>query len=652
MLHKRVSLLLALLVVFSMVLSACGTPEPSTPAAPTEDVTEGEEPTSAPATEEEIEVTPEEEDEPTTLVVCLGQEPDSLYQFGSTMAASSHVQEAIYDGAGGYGYDTRTYSYQPVILEKLPSINDDDAVIQEVTVQEGDLVVDNMGEPVELIEGVMVRPSGCTSSDCAVEFDGEPIEMAQMVVTFKIKEGVAWSDGTSVTADDSLYGFELRANPDTPMSRYTVERTASYEATDERTNVWTGLPGYFDSVYFLNFYNPLPRHLWEEELGYTALDLLEAEESSRLPMGYGPYVINEWVSGDHMTLEKNPYYFRADEGLPYVDTLIYRFVPDANAAVAQMLSGECDIVTPDASLEDQAEFLIQLEEQNQLIPHFVAGAIWEHMDFAINYHYDRPDYFEDVRVRQAFAHCLDRQTVVDTILFGRSVIMDSYLPADHPMYAGDRLTSYAYDPEAGMALLEEAGWVDEDGDGIREAQGIEGIEDGTPLSVVWESTTASMRVDYMQLFQQDLMECGIDITIRNIPSTEFFASAPEGPLYSHRFDLGSFAWISDPDPGCYLYLSNQIPLEENGWNGQNVPAFINEEYDRECTRAMQALPDTEDYVEGHLEAQRIFSEQLPTVPLFQRFKLAASRPEVKGFIVDPTQQSVMWNIEAIDLKYE
>ena len=182
------------------------------------------------------------------------------------------------------------------------------------------------------------------------------------------------------------------------------------------TNVWTGLPGYIDSVYFTNFWTPFPRKLWQEELGYSAADLLEAEESSRMPMGWGAFIITEWVAGDHITAVKNPNYFRADEGMPYVDTVIYRFVADSNAAVAQLISGECDIATQDNSLEDQSELLLKLEQEGVVNPTFITGTVWEHVDFGINPvpDYDRPDFFEDVRTRQAIAHCLDRQSVVDT----------------------------------------------------------------------------------------------------------------------------------------------------------------------------------------------------------------------------------------------
>ncbi len=651
MLRNKLMVVLGAILVLSMMLSACGPTAAPVEVVKTVIVEKTVEVEKIVEKTVEVEKIVEKTPEPTpvqpkTLVVCQGQEPDTLYANGGSMLAASHIQEAVYDGP----IDTRTYSYQAVILEKLPSTEDGDALINAVSVQAGDMVVDDAGDPVELAEGMKVRPAGCRTAECAVEFTGAPIEMDQMVVTFKMVAGLTWSDGEPLTADDSVYNFELIADPDTPVSKFTIDRTASYEATDDVTAVWTGLPGYIDSVYFANFWSPKPRHLWQEQLGYSAADLLEAEESSRMPMGWGAFVIKEWVPGDHITVEKNPNYFRASEGLPYVDTVIYRFVADSNSAVAQMISGECDIVTQDASLEDQSELLLKLEEEGVLKPIFVTGTVWEHVDFGINPvpEYDRPDFFEDLRMRQAFAYCMDRQAVVDTILYGRSIVISTYIPPEHPVYA-EGLTEYPYDPDKGKALLEEMGWV-VGADGVREAKGVEGIADGTLLEFKWGSTTAAMRVQYMQLFQQNLADCGFKVNLDNMASGQWFADGPDGPLFGRRYDVGSFAWLTGVEPSCSLYLGSETPSEENGWAGQNNPGFMNDAFDAACKRALGALPGTTDYIEGHKDAQRIFSEQLPVVPLFLRLKLAATRPEVKGFIMDPTQNSEMWNVEAFDLE--
>ncbi|MBN2391949.1 MAG: peptide ABC transporter substrate-binding protein [Anaerolineae bacterium] len=644
--RKKLLAMVGAVVVLSMTLSAClmtPTPEIIIETVVVEKTVET-------IVEKVVEKVVEKTQEPVTdglktLVICQSQEPDTLYWYGGSTLAARHIQHAIYDGP----IDNRTYAYQAVILEKLPSTEDGDAIINAVTVQAGDIVVDDYGDPVELAEGMMVRPYGCYSTDCAVEFEGPPMEMDQMFVTFKLVDGLKWSDGEDLTVDDSVYTFELAADPSTPVSKFTIDRTASYEALDDKTAMWIGLPGYIDKTYFTNFWPPLPRHLWQEELGYGPADLLEAEESSRIPIGWGAFVIKEWVPGDHITVEKNPLYYRASEGLPYMDTIIFRFVSDPNSAVAQLISGECDIVTQDALSADLTPLLLKLEQESVVGLASVASSTWEHVDFGISpaSEYDRPDFFGDVRMRQAFAYCLDRQLVADTVLYGLSSVLDSYLPLGYPYYAGD-LTEYPYDPEQGQALLEEMGWVDSDSDGVRKAKDVEGVLDGTPLEFTWLSTTNATRIQSMQIWQQNLADCGFMVSLENVPVGQYFASGPEGPLFGRRFDVTSFT--SSVEPSCNRYLSSGVPSADNGWIGENVSGFAYPDFDAACNRALAALPGTTDYIEGYQDAQRIFSEQLPVLPLFLHYKLALIRPEVDDFIMDATEDSAMWNIEAFDIQ--
>ncbi len=189
---------------------------------------------------------------PRTLVVCMGQEPDTLFYLAGSMLADTQVQQALYENV----YTTNTFAYQPVLLTKLPSVADGDAVVNKVPVKAGDTVVDDSGAPATLTAktataaGTLVRPAGCRASDCAVEYDGTNVtEMDQMQVTYKWISGLLWSDGTPLKASDSVYAYTLTGSPDIPVpTRYVYDRTASYTAPDDTTNVWTGLPGFFDQT--------------------------------------------------------------------------------------------------------------------------------------------------------------------------------------------------------------------------------------------------------------------------------------------------------------------------------------------------------------------------------------------------------------------
>ena len=185
---------------------------------------------------------------------------------------------------------------------------------------------------------------------------------------------------------------------------------------------------------------------------------------------------------------------------------------------------------------------------------------------------------------------------------------------------------------------------------MREAQEIEGIRDGTELAFTWLSTTDAMRVQYAELFQEDLAMCGIAATLEYQPPTEYFADGPTGPIFGRRFDMSSYAWMSSTEPDCSLYTTEMIPTADGGWSGQNYTGFSNPIYDAACVRARQALAGTEAYVEGYRTTERVFADQLPAVPLFMHVRVAATRPNVVGFMLNPTERSGLWNIEAIDLE--
>ena len=119
-----------------------------------------------------------------------------------------------------------------------------------VEIKAGMDMVDADGNLMTLQKGVRFFPSGCSSSDCIVEYDGvSPVKMDQLVVKFKIKPGLTWSDGTPLTALDSVTSFELAASPLVPSNKGLVQRTASYKALDDLSIEWTGLPGFIDQQY-------------------------------------------------------------------------------------------------------------------------------------------------------------------------------------------------------------------------------------------------------------------------------------------------------------------------------------------------------------------------------------------------------------------
>jgi peptide/nickel transport system substrate-binding protein len=252
--------------------------------------------------------------------------------------------------------------------------------------------------------------------------------------------------------------------------------------------------------------------------------------------------------------------------------------------------------------------------------------------------------------------CTDRQSMVDNIMYGRSEVIHTYIPSVHPLYP-EGLTEWPYDVEAANALLDEVGFVDTDGDGIREyssatVENGDAQWDGTPFKVTLGTTAGNeMRQQLTQIFKENLVDCGVDIELYYLPSSEWFADGPDGVLFGRKYDLGEFAWLTGVEPACNLYITSEIPgdpeLGFSGWGGSNNTGWSNPEYDVVCQNALGSLPGTPEYEDNHKEAQRIFSENVPIIPLFLRLKVAAARPEVKNFSVDPTENSELYNLYEI-----
>lgn len=592
--------------------------------------------------------------QPRALTVCLGSEPQTLYPYGAVSLSTWNVLEAVYDGP----IDRRGYALQPVIVQKLPNLTDGDAVVRPVVVKAGQMVLDTTGSLAAFSKGVKIFPSGCSTESCAVTYDGKSeMTMDQLEVTFKLLPGLTWSDGSPLTAADSVYSFKLASDPATPVSKTLIDRTASYAASGDQTVVWTGIPGYLDGRFASFLWLPLPEHAWGK---LSAAELLQAPLSSQKPLGWGAFMVQEWVKGDHITLVKNPAYFRAGEGLPWFDMLVFRFPGSSpRDLLTSLLSGECDLLDHGSRLEEQLSTLQELQRSDKLKAAFASGPEWEQLVFGIkpasyddgyNAAKDRPAIFDDVRTRQAFANCIDRQGVVDQLLLGLSPVAESYLPAQSPLF-DQGLKSYVYDPTAGARLLDEVGWKDEDNNPAtpRVARGVKGVPDGTLLKVTYHTTQASLRKQVSAKIAGSLAGCGIQADIVTSAPADLFAPGPLGPIFGRQFDLVQFSWESSLLPQCFLFQTSHIPTSDNRWIGDNITGLSSPEFDDACSAALRSLPGQAGYAQSQTAAQQLFHDLLPAVPLYQLVKAAAARKDLCGFSLDPSARSDLGNVEAFNL---
>ncbi|MBW8010140.1 MAG: hypothetical protein FVQ83_02705 [Chloroflexi bacterium] len=637
---------LAFGMILIVLLAACG-PQPTEQPVQVESAPVG--PTNIPPT---VVTEPEEIWE---LNICLGEEPNSLFIYDQTSNGALPILEGLYDGP----FDTRSYTLQSVILEKMPSLADGDALFEAKSVSQGDLIVDAMGRVRTFDYGVSYLPSGCSGPDCARTFSaeaGDAVLIDQMVVRFSLLPGIQWSDGNALTAADSIYSFNVAGSMYPAVRPELISQTEAYHALDELTVEWRGLPGYRDAAYASNFFTPLPRHAWE---GMNADELLVSDITTRTPLSYGPYAVQDWVAGDRLILEKNPYYYRANDDFPKIDLVTFWFVgQDAAANLDALLSGACDILDHTTNIGELGEELLDLQTAGTIQLAFADAATWEHLDFGIapqsyddGYSQiagDRADFFGDVRTRRAIAMCLDRQAVSELTTFGQAAVLNTFLPPTHPLHNSEA-AQYSFDVEAGSDLLEQVGWV-LGADGVRVSQGVEGISDGITLEVNYWTTESDLHTGIAEIFIQGLAECGIRINFDSMPAEELFASGPDGLLFGRKFDVAQFAWPLVVEPLCYLYLGEAVPGDDldrfiYSWGGGNLTGWEHSEFDIACKNARLALPGQESFITENLLAQEIFANQLPIIPLYVQQRVAATRPDMCGFEFDATDNE-FWNLEA------
>jgi ABC-type transport system substrate-binding protein len=238
----------------------------------------------------------------------------------------------------------------------------------------------------------------------------------------------------------------------------------------------------------------------------------------------------------------------------------------------------------------------------------------------------------DLRVRQAIAHCTDRDALIASVYpyveDPSTLLMDSFNPKDHWTYSGPYDFPW-YDPEAGMALLDEAGWTLPEGNTVRQNA------DGETLSLKFTTTTAPFRQTWSAVFVQNMAACGIQVLPNYAPGSWWFGSTTG--LQRRDFELGAFAWVGQAEPaGNTLYACDQIPLPSNNWEGQNYMGWCNETASPAIVAANNTLI-RDDRIAGYDVVQQEFAKDVVSIPVFQRAEAEAWRAELDGVRPDPTE---------------
>ena len=545
---------------------------------------------------------------PQNLVICT-TEPEAVSPF-VTSQSGSDVLALFYEEP----IERVGYAWQARLVERVPTAASGDVVTQAIQLTDGMRYVDGLGS--------------------VLTYAG-PAEMAlpQLVVTFTLRSGLKWSDGEPVSAQDALLGYHLAQSSSAGRWRQLAERTSRFVAVGDRVLRWEGLPGYLSTDY-PGFIFPLqPAHRWHGQA-------LEAILGDRTPPATGPFKIVAWESGREVRLERNPYYAGS---APTLETVTVRF-PQVGYSqwIALLAEGTCDIVLPDPAMLVDWRSWAAAGAQGFATLWATAAPVMLRLDLNL-----APEgevtALSDTQVRLAIGHCIDRQRLVEALPNEMVAPADGFIPPGHPAYERG-VASLAYDRASGEALLAQAGWYDEDGDGLREAHGVSGIADGEVLSL-----TLHMAPQYVveaAYISADLEACGIGTLPQPTEARLLYAADAVSPLSGRSFELALFGWQADLPAVCGAWRQDRIPGPSNDWAGENFSGYGSDAYDAACNRALTAV-DRDAQIVDLRTAQALLHQSASTLFLAWRPFWFVARPSIEGLQPDASAYGTLWNIEAL-----
>jgi len=499
-----------------------------------------------------------------TLTIGYEQEPQILNPFipGGDMMSTKDVESNVLLGLVRIRPD---FSYEPMLAESVPDIAN----------------------------------GGVTEASASTSF----------TVTWKIRKDAVWSDGTPVSADDVKFTWEtIMSDKWDILTRSGYDTIEKAEVIDGKTIRFTFKETYapyrelFSATYLV-----LPKHALQGKDFNTVLN-------DSIPVASGPFVFKEWTKGDHITLARNEKYW----GTPaYLDEVVFKWIPDTNTEVAQLLTGEVDAVNP----SPDPALIEQLDSGGIVMAD--PGTYWEQLAFNL----EQP-HVGDVRVRQAIAYTIDRQKIVDQVMLGQvRPLQDIFVPEQSGVYSPS-FEMYKPDKVKAESLLQEAGYV----------KGPDGYyaKDGTRLTLEFKTTSGNAgREKMFQIMQAQLKEVGIDVRFSFEEANTFFGSStPDG-----SFQVGEWSWVAAPDPSvATLYSADQVPPD-----GQNFYRYRNPDVTKWIKEADASVDMSKRAALSKQISEQIASD-LPLIPLYQTLSVLAVKPYVHGAENNATLEGAFWNL--------
>lgn len=454
-------------------------------------------------------------------------------------------------------------------------------------------------------------------------------------VTVRLRPDLKWQDGHPLTSADVKFTLDVIMDAANPVSsRSGYDEITSISTPNATTAVITFKQPYAPYLTLFSVAGAiLPRHAFDGKTDISRSDF------NRKPEGTGPFMVSEWRSASNITFVRNPNYRVA--GRPYLDQIIFKFVPSREIATAQLSSGEVDAMWN--LIESQ---IPQMERVPGVKLQVTPSPNLEYLGFNLSSGEDpaKPHpILGDARVRQAIGLAIDKKVLVDRLLYGRAQVATSAIPLG---WAADKtIAPSTTNVERAKTLLDEAGWK-VGADGIR-AKG------GQRLSLKIMTTTGDqLRLLAQQVLQAQLKPAGVDLVINNVPASVMFGGYDKnGPLKRGEFDIAMDTWGPDLDPADYMsirFASDQIPTAQNRGAGWNFTRIKDPAIDRALVTAQSSL-DQGARRAAYAEAQRRINATGAYIPLYTRVLIDGFRDRVKGYEGNPWDEfgwdSENWYIE-------
>jgi peptide/nickel transport system substrate-binding protein len=405
-----------------------------------------------------------------------------------------------------------------------------------------------------------------------------------LIITFFLRKGVTWTDGVEFTANDVLFGYETLIDDKTPTAyKEDFLQVQKAEVLDNHTfRVTYGKP-FAPALSSWGNLPIIPRHLLEGQE-------ITKSKFGRKPIGMGPFIFEKWESGQQVVLSVNDDYF---EGRPYLDRYVYRIIPDPATMFMELRAGGIDLMglTP-IQFRRQTDTLF-FKENFQKFRYPVFS--YTYLGFNLKH-----PFFQDPRVRKALSHAIDKEEIIDVVLFGLgSVATGPYVPNTWP-YNPD-VKRYEYNAQEAGRLLKEAGWEDRDGDNVVD-------KDGMPFEfTILTNLGNDVRRRTATIIQWKLKSIGIKVHVRILEWSAFINEF----IDKRRFAAVILGWSIGLDPDQYdIWHSSKTGEKEF-----NFVSYNNSEVDR-LLKEGRGTFDIEERKKAYYRIQEILAEEVPYVFLY------------------------------------